>query len=150
MASRAGSYGDHGETPDDGFAGFRPPRLRRGHPRAIARRETSWLALARELPSVARLVFRLGMDPRVSRLDKVLLAGAAAYVAAPADLIPDWIPVLGQMDDLVVVGLALHRLLSRAGPDLIAEHWDGDELSLETLLHLVDRLGSRLRGGYGG
>lgn len=92
------------------------------------------------LPHYFRLIGRLLGDSRVSRSDKLLLAAAAAYVLAPIDLIPDAIPILGRIDDLVVLALAIDRLVRRAGSDLLYEHWDGPEGGLEALCGSVEEL----------
>ena len=64
-------------------------------------------------------------DPRVSALDKVLLGVAAAYVVMPIDLIPDFIPFIGQVDDVFILVLALRRLIGNAGMRVIRDHWEG-------------------------
>jgi uncharacterized membrane protein YkvA (DUF1232 family) len=94
-------------------------------------------ALARFLPDCAVLFKRLLGDPRVSRGRKAMLVVVGAYLAFPIDLIPDFIPVLGQLDDALVVALALRSLVRGAGPDLLREHWPGPESSLRTVLRLA-------------
>ena len=73
-------------------------------------------------------------DPRVSGADKALMATAVAYALVPIDLIPDIIPFFGQLDDLFFLAVAIDRLVSRAGPELVTAHWNGPEETL-TLLH---------------
>ena len=120
------------------------PRLRRrgstsgGGAGAVAKAETM-LALVRDLPHFGRLAYRLARDPRVSKIDKALVLAAVADAAVPADAIPDVIPFLGQLDDVVVVGVALARLIHNCGVELILEHWDGDQGSLEAALAVVER-----------
>jgi uncharacterized membrane protein YkvA (DUF1232 family) len=77
------------------------------------------------LPNLAKLVGRLLKDPRVPRRSKVALGLAAAYVASPIDLIPEFIPVIGWADDVVFMMFAIDRLIERAGPEIVEEHWDG-------------------------
>ena len=122
------------------------PRLRRrasgsggGASAGTAARAETMLSLVRDLPHFARLVYRLARDPRVSKIDKALVVAALAYTAVPADAIPDVIPFLGQLDDVVVVGVALARLVNNCGVELILEHWDGDEASLEAALAVMER-----------
>jgi uncharacterized membrane protein YkvA (DUF1232 family) len=79
------------------------------------------------LPRLARLLSRLLRDPRVSSADKILVGAVAVYVASPIDLIPDFIPFLGQVDDLFAVSLVLMRLIGDAGEDVVREHWTGSE-----------------------
>jgi uncharacterized membrane protein YkvA (DUF1232 family) len=77
------------------------------------------------LPNLAKLVGRLLKDPRVPRRSKVALGLAAAYVASPIDLVPEFIPVVGWADDVVFMMFAIDRLIERAGPEIVEEHWDG-------------------------
>lgn len=77
------------------------------------------------VPNLAKLVSRLLRDPRVPRRAKFALGLAAVYVASPIDLIPDKLPVIGWIDDLVVLMFALDSLIDRAGPDVVSELWDG-------------------------
>src|SRR5437016_4845807 len=79
------------------------------------------------LPRLVALVGRLLADAEVPAGDKILLAAALAYTASPFDLIPDFIPVLGQLDDLYLLALCLLRLMNRSGPAKVREHWDGPE-----------------------
>lgn len=84
------------------------------------------------VPNLIKLVSRLLRDPRVPRRAKITLGLAAAYVVSPIDLIPDKLPVIGWVDDLVILMFALDSLIDRAGPDVVSELWDGpvDLLSL--------------------
>jgi len=92
----------------------------------------------RGVPGFVRLLWRLMRDRRVSALDRTLFGLAIAYLLVPFDLVPDWIPVLGEMDDLLLVLLALDRLLYRTDGELLLEHWDGDPAALGALRELVD------------
>ncbi len=99
--------------------------------RASAKR--SVLDTLRQLPAYLRLLTGLATDGRVARLDKLLVLGAIAYVVAPIDLIPDFIPFLGQVDDVFVLMTSLQRLISRAGRDVLMDHWTGDPAELSDL-----------------
>src|SRR5918912_212659 len=83
------------------------------------------------------LVRRLLVDPRTPRSRKLLLGLLVGYLALPFDLVPDFIPVAGQLDDAVVVALALRAVLRGGGPELLREHWPGPESSLALVLRLV-------------
>jgi len=96
------------------------------------------------LPNFIRLLARLFTDGRVAPLDKALFAFVLLYILAPADLIPDFLWMLGLVDDVFLVGLALRRLLTRAGPDVLLEHWDGDPRQLGYLVEQVDSVGKLL------
>lgn len=79
----------------------------------------------RDLPRYLRLLGGLFLDRRVSALDKALVGLALAYIALPTDLIPDFVPFLGQVDDVYLLVLAVQRLVAHAGPRVVAAHWDG-------------------------
>lgn len=102
--------------------------------------------LVQELASFVRLLYRLFRDARVSGTDKALLIAAVGYVLTPIDLIPDVLGVAGRIDDLYLLGLVLDRMLVRAGPDILIEHWDGRANTLRLLLDGLDRIGSLVPG----
>jgi uncharacterized membrane protein YkvA (DUF1232 family) len=79
---------------------------------------------------------RLLRDPRVPRRAKVALALVVPYLVMPFDLIPDFIPVLGQLDDALLVALVFRYLVRRAGRDVIQELWPGTERGLRVVLAL--------------
>lgn len=87
----------------------------------------------RQLPAYLRLLFGLMRDYRVSRVDRLLVFGALAYVIAPLDFIPDIIPFFGQVDDVFLVMLALQRMVERSNEDVLLDHWDGDPDDLDNL-----------------
>lgn len=86
---------------------------------------------------VILLLKDLAADPRVSRRHRAAAGLAIAYLATPVDLVPDAIPVLGQLDDLLVVGWAVRSLLAAAGYGLIYELWRGSDEGLATVLALA-------------
>jgi uncharacterized membrane protein YkvA (DUF1232 family) len=102
-----------------------------GSPRAGAKRTV--MGYISELPRFLRLLWGLVTDARVATLDKVLVAGAIAYIVMPVDLIPDYIPFLGEVDDVFLLVLALRRLLQNAGRAVVLSHWDGDPADLRDL-----------------
>jgi uncharacterized membrane protein YkvA (DUF1232 family) len=83
------------------------------------------------------LLRRLLHDSRVPRRYKLLLGALVGYLLLPFDLVPDFIPVAGHIDDAVVVALALRLLLRASGADLLREHWPGPESSLAVVLRLA-------------
>jgi len=108
-----------------------------------------------EIPKFLRLLYGLLTDSRVSNIDKLVVAGAIAYILMPIDLIPDFIPFIGEVDDVFVMILAIERLISHAGKRVVADHWTGDpseigSLNLERILaacafFLPRRMRRRLR-----
>jgi uncharacterized membrane protein YkvA (DUF1232 family) len=120
-----------------------PIRIRRRLAEKKRARETA-RSLVREIPNLFKLVFRLVRDPGVPGVDKLLLAGIAAYMITPADLVPDFLGVFGWVDDIYLLGLALGRLLTGAGPDRLLRHWDGDPAALGYLVDGVEEMGGLL------
>jgi len=93
--------------------------------------------LTRLLPDTLRLVRRLTTDralPRASRWSVWLLL---AYLASPIDLVPDFIPVIGYADDVIITSIVLRRLVRRAGPEKLREHWPGTPEGLRQLQRLL-------------
>ena len=133
---------------------MRSPRDRARAPRSGAKRTVMGYIL--ELPRFVRLLWGLIADKRVSTTDKLLVAGAIAYIVMPVDLIPDVIPFLGEVDDVYLLVLALRRLIRNAGPAVLLSHWTGDpsalrDISLRRVLaaaafFLPMRMRNRLRG----
>ena len=99
--------------------------------------------LARELaalvPNLARLFAGLLGDPRVPRRAKIVLGLAAGYLAMPIDLIPDFIPIAGALDDAIVAALALRYVTRVAPAEVLADHWHGDPATLARLLRAARR-----------
>jgi uncharacterized membrane protein YkvA (DUF1232 family) len=102
----------------------------------LAGRRESARALAGFVPDCIVLCGRLLRDPRVPRRKKLLLVGLAGYLALPFDLVPDFIPIAGQLDDVVVVALVLRSLLRGGGEPLVRAHWPGPESTLALVLRL--------------
>ena len=100
---------------------------------AVGRRSDA-RALATFIPDCIVLVSRLLHDERVPRRRKLLLVGLVGYLVLPFDLIPDFIPVAGQLDDVLVVAFVLRRFLRSGGEPLVREHWPGPEQSLRLVL----------------
>lgn len=126
-----------------------PPRPRRAPARQVL--DTGLLrTLVRDIPNFGKLLWGLATDARVSKLDKALVVAAVTYTLVPEDLIPDWIPGIGEIEDVFVIALALSRLLTNAGEEVLLDHWDGDDETLETLLDALaattDMLPSPIRG----
>ncbi len=95
----------------------------------VAGRRSDARALTGFVPDCVVLVRRLLSDERVPRRRKLLLGLLAGYLAMPLDLVPDFIPVAGQIDDAILVALVLRTLLRSGGEDLLREHWPGPEQS---------------------
>lgn len=103
----------------------------------LAGRRKDARALAGFVPDCVVLVRRLLGDDRVPRRSKWLLAGLLAYLVSPIDLIPDVIPVAGQLDDAILAAFIFRRVLRTAGPELLREHWPGPASSLAIIAGLA-------------
>lgn len=90
------------------------------------------------LPNVVKLLGRVVGDRRVPMRRKVLAGAVLLYVVSPIDLIPDFLFGIGLMDDLVLSALALHHLLDAAGREVVMEHWDGSQDSLDIVLAFIE------------
>jgi len=88
------------------------------------------------IPDCIVLVTRLARDPRVPRSRKLILVALVGYLALPFALIPDFIPVAGQLDDAVIVALVLRHFIRSGGEPLIRELWPGTDQSLALILRL--------------
>jgi uncharacterized membrane protein YkvA (DUF1232 family) len=103
----------------------------------VAGRRMEARALARFIPNCVVLLRRLLGDERVPRRHKLALLVLVVYLSTPIDLVPDFIPVVGQLDDVIVAALALRFALRSGGPDLLRQHWPGPDQSLGVMMRLA-------------
>ncbi len=96
-------------------------------------RDTAFL-----LPNLVKLLARLVRDPRVPRRSKLVVGAAIAYVASPIDLLPEFIPIVGLADDVLLAAYAVNHLVDVAGEDVVLEHWDGPRDLLELVRTVLD------------
>jgi len=103
---------------------------------ALARRLPPGLArdLAGFLPDCVTLLRRLWRDPRTPAKARWILGFAALWALSPIDLIPEFVPVIGALDDVVVVALALRYAVRQVRPEVVAEAWPGRPHLLSRLL----------------
>src|SRR5258708_24379180 len=98
-------------------------------------------ALAREIatlvPNLTRLFTGLVRDPRVPLRAKIVLGATALYLAMPIDLVPDFIPIAGQLDDAIVAAIALRYVVRVSPPDIVADHWPRGPPTLRRILWLA-------------
>jgi uncharacterized membrane protein YkvA (DUF1232 family) len=96
---------------------------------------------ARELlafvPDCAVLFWRLARDRDVPYATRIVIGLTAGYVALPVDLIPDFVPGIGLLDDAFVVGAAARFVVRRAGRERVEQHWPGSDAGLRTILALA-------------
>ena len=96
-------------------------------------------AIAGFIPDCVVMVSRLARDPAISRTRRALLFVVLAYLALPIDLIPDFLPVAGQLDDAVVLALGLRVLAHGADAARLRAAWPGPESSLRLVLFAAGR-----------
>ena len=97
--------------------------------RGVAARELALL-----LPNLILLFKDLLRDPRVPRGPKIVLAVGIVWLVSPIDLLPEFLPVIGPLDDAVVAALVLRHLVHRAGAEVVREHWRGEPDTLDLIL----------------
>ena len=105
----------------------------------LAPSQTSAMDVVRLLPDVLRLAARLARDPTTPRSSRLALAGLAVWIASPIDLIPEFIPVLGPLDDIVVAAIVLRWVGRRVGEDALRSHWPGTPEGFALVLRLLGR-----------
>ena len=99
-------------------------------------------AVAGFVPDCAVLFKRLAADPRLQRRHKLAVVLLAGYLVMPLDLVPDFIPVAGQLDDAVLVALVLRWVVRGGGEELVRAHWPGPASSLTLMLRMAGLAGS--------
>jgi FkbM family methyltransferase len=102
----------------------------------LGRREQA-RALAGFVPDCLLLLARLVADPRVTRRQKLVLSLLIAYLAVPVDLIPDVIPILGELDEAILMVLVLRWVVRKGGDAIVRQHWPGPDASLRLVLRLA-------------
>jgi uncharacterized membrane protein YkvA (DUF1232 family) len=107
----------------------------------VAGRRADAAALARFVPDCVVLVRRLVGDPRVPRRSRLALIALLGYLVSPIDLVPDFVPVAGQLDDAIMLALVLRHVVRAAGDGVMREHWPGPARSLAVVLRLVQSPG---------
>jgi uncharacterized membrane protein YkvA (DUF1232 family) len=104
----------------------------------VARPDTGTLrGLPRMLPDTLRWVGRLARDRGIPRSARLPAWALLSYLAMPIDLVPDFLPVIGYADDAILTAFVLHRLLRKAGPTKLTEHWPGTPEGLATLSQML-------------
>lgn len=90
------------------------------------------------LPNLVKLGWRLAKDPRIPVKARVFAGLAVGYAMSPFDVLPGWIPVVGQLDDILLLVLALQYLMEAAGETVVRQYWEGSSDVLEVIEGLVD------------
>ncbi len=99
------------------------------------------------LPDLVVLILRLLRDGRVPAKAKVNLAVAFVYLGSPVDLIPDFVPVFGQLDDLVIAAIAVHSILRITPEEAVRENWSGPVDVLEGIRSILDVVSEVVNNG---
>jgi uncharacterized membrane protein YkvA (DUF1232 family) len=93
--------------------------------------------LSRFVPDLGILFVRLARDRRLAPLRRLQLIVLGAYLVSPIDLIPDFLPGIGQLDDAALAAVVLRGVVRAAGPEVVCEHWPGSWRSLNVVLRLA-------------
>ncbi len=97
-------------------------------------------SLLRAMPDLVRLVGRLVADPVLPRPAKIALAAALLYLASPLDLVPDFLPFVGYLDDLLLVAVLVDGILNYVDRPLLLRYWPGSVESLDRLARVAHAL----------
>lgn len=100
----------------------------------LAGRGVAAKELATLIPNMLLLFKDLAKDPSVPRGSKVLLVLGTLWLVSPIDLLPEFLPVVGPLDDAIVAALVLRHLVRRAGADVVRSHWRGEPAALNAIL----------------
>jgi uncharacterized membrane protein YkvA (DUF1232 family) len=100
----------------------------------VAGRRVAARELATLVPNLVILFKGLFGDDRVPVGSKILLGVAIVWLVSPIDLVPEFIPLLGPLDDAVVAALVLRHLMKHAGEDVVREHWRGEPRTLDLVM----------------
>ncbi|CAI3791462.1 YkvA family protein [Pseudarthrobacter sp. MM222] len=104
----------------------------RRHPETVSMKDA-----LRLLPDLLRLLRRLLADRTLAVGLRIRLALLLAYLLSPIDLVPDFVPVIGYADDVIIVALVLRSVIARAGADTLQRHWPGTPEGLLLVLRLA-------------
>lgn len=94
-------------------------------------------ALLRLLPDIIRLVSRLARDPSLPTGPRIWLFLLVVYLLLPFDLVPDFIPILGYADDVIITSLVLRYVVRKAGVGALHRHWPGTSDGLSAVMNIA-------------
>jgi len=92
------------------------------------------------IPHLLGLIWGLFRDPRVPASRKVALGALIAYLSTPVDLVPDFIPLLGYLDDIVLVAVVFDAVINHIDREIVLSHWKGDAATLDKVGRLSRRV----------
>ncbi|SDI89236.1 Uncharacterized membrane protein YkvA, DUF1232 family [Arthrobacter subterraneus] len=104
----------------------------RNHPQTLGMKDA-----LRLVPDLLRMIKSLAADKSVSPVVRVELVLLLVYLLLPIDVVPDFFPVIGYADDVIVVAVVLRSVLRRTGPDALAKHWPGSTEGLQLVMKLA-------------
>jgi uncharacterized membrane protein YkvA (DUF1232 family) len=104
---------------------------------SVRRSRAAVIELVRLIPACLALLRDVMRDPTVPKRAKIAPALGLVYLAIPIDLIPDFIPGLGHLDDALLVAWAIRHLVAAAGRERVTAHWTGNPRTLDRILRLA-------------
>ena len=96
-----------------------------------------WVVLVLALVLLGRRALARELAALVPLRAKLVLGATVLYLAMPIDLVPDFIPIAGSLDDAIVAAFALRYVVRASSPEIVAEHWAGDPATLRRILWLA-------------
>lgn len=100
-----------------------------------------WREILEAIPRTVKLIGRVFMDSRAPLLPKVLAGVSILYAALPVDALPEILPIVGQLDDAIILLTALHWLMKSTDEAVLLEHWDGDPNTLRAVRNTMENFG---------
>ena len=116
-----------------------PRRERSRFERFVERSTMIFCEVEEYTTSMPKLLYRLLKEPEVPISSKVQIAAALAYIAVPTDVIPDFIPYGGWLDDFLVASRAIAGAVNRIGKETVLKYWDGPKASFDKICGLSKR-----------
>lgn len=92
------------------------------------------------VPNLLKLAYRLLRDHRIPAIEKIIFILMIGYVLFPLDLVPDLVPLAGQVDDVLLAALGLQRLLNAAGFEVASQNWEGSPVLLQLVYRVLNNL----------
>lgn len=88
-------------------------------------------------PRLGKLLYRLVRDPRVPRRSKAVFLFVSGYLISPLNFIPNFIPVVGEVEDIILAAVALDAMINHIPEEIVREHWDGEGDAIETIQEVI-------------
>lgn len=119
--------------PKDGYT-----KIRSSIERKVPDKYKDIVEYAMIIPDIGALLWRLFKDKRVEVKTKILVGALIAYIASPVDVLPDFIPLIGRIDDVAIVFFAMNKIINEIPEEVILSNWTGKENVIKVIKEGVD------------